>query len=90
MKAKDPSLVATLEPTMRPKWRSAKFVSRAAEADAGMKQLQSMPWLAETEVGLDLIGLTDEQIRRAQAERRRTQGNVTLAAIAAQAPATTA
>jgi len=89
MKANDPALVATLEPTMRPKWRPAKFVSRAAEADAGMKQLQSMPWLAETDVGLELLGLSEEQILRAQAERRRTQGNVTLAQIAAQAPATT-
>ena len=89
MKAKDPALIATLEPTMRPKWRPAKFVSRAAEADAGMKQLQSMPWLAETDVGLELLGLSEEQILRAQAERRRTQGNVTLAQIAAQAPATT-
>jgi len=68
--------------SISPKWRNPRFVSRAAEADAGMKQLQSMPWLADTEVGLELIGLTDEQIRRAQGERRRTQGNVTLANIA--------
>jgi hypothetical protein len=28
------------------KWRSPRFLSRAAEADAGMKQLTAAPWLA--------------------------------------------
>jgi len=73
MKAKDPSLIATLEPTLRPKWRPAQFLSRAAEADAGMKQLSVMPWLAETSVGLELLGLSDEQARRADAERKRAE-----------------
>jgi hypothetical protein len=46
--------------TIQPKWRDPRFLSRAAAADAGMKQLTAIPWLAETEVGLELLGL-DEQ-----------------------------
>lgn len=55
-------------------WRSPLHLSRAAEADAGMKAVSAFPWLADTEVGLELIGLTDDQIRRALAERRRAAG----------------
>ncbi|MGI5222482.1 phage portal protein [Nocardia sp. CA-290969] len=53
------------------KWRSPIYLSRAAQADAGMKQLTAVPWLAETEVGLELLGLTEQQIERALADRRR-------------------
>lgn len=57
-----------------PRWRSPLHTSRAAAADAGAKQLASVPWLAETEVGLELLGLSRAQIDRALAERRRAQG----------------
>lgn len=64
--------------SIMPKWRSPLHLSRAAEADAGAKQLGAVPWLAETTVGLELLGLSDEQIKRAQAERRRAQGLAVL------------
>lgn len=57
-----------------PKWRSARYTSKAAAADAGAKQIASVPWLAETEVGLELLGLDSDQIERALSERRRAQG----------------
>lgn len=60
------------------KWRSPVYLSRAAQADAGMKQLTAIPWLADTEVGLELVGLNEQQIRRAQAERRRTGATVSV------------
>lgn len=63
-------------------WRDPRFESRAAAADAGMKQLAAMPWLAETEVGLELLGLDDQQRRRAIAERRRTSARTTATALA--------
>lgn len=61
-----------------PKWRSPVYLSRAAAADAGAKQLGAVPWLAETEVGLELLGLDDQQIRRAMSERRRAEGRGVL------------
>jgi len=71
IKNNDPSLASTLAAQMRPKWRNPKYISRAAEADAGLKQLQALPWLAETDVALDLLGLTDEQYRLAKAQHDR-------------------
>jgi hypothetical protein len=60
------------------KWRSPVYLSRAAQADAGAKQLGAVPWLAETEVGLELLGLDDQQIRRAMSNRRRNEGRGVL------------
>lgn len=61
--------------TIAPKWRSPMYLSRAQEADAGMKQLTAIPWLADTEVGLELLGLDEQQIARAMSEKRKA--NVT-------------
>lgn len=68
------------------KWRSPIYLSRAAAADAGAKQIGAVPWLAETEVGLELLGLDDQQIRRAMADKRRAAGRAVVAALAPQAP----
>jgi hypothetical protein len=84
---KDTGLPAALR-GLDVKWRSPRFLSRAAEADAGMKQLTAIPWLAETEVGLELLGLDEQQIERAVAERRRAQARATLATLAAARPPT--
>lgn len=67
--------------TIQPKWRSPVHLSRAAAADAGAKQLGAVPWLADTEVGLELLGLDDQQIRRALADRRRMAGRALVAAL---------
>ena len=64
--------------TIDTKWRSPLYLSRAQQADAGMKQLSAVPWLAETSVGLELLGLDEQQIARATAERRRAQGAALL------------
>ena len=66
----DPALYRELNSNMELQWRSPVFLSRAAAADAGGKQLAAAPpWLKETTVGLELLGLTPQQIRRAQQER---------------------
>lgn len=73
--------------TIAPKWRSPVYLSRAAQADAGMKQLTAIPWLADTEVGLELLGLDDQQIKRALADRRRSGGSAALRAVVEAAAA---
>lgn len=60
------------------KWRSPIYLSRAQQADAGVKQLSAVPWLAETEVGLELLGLDEQQMARAISEKRRSQGSSVL------------
>lgn len=76
--------------SIEPKFRNPRFLSRAAQADAGMKQLAAVPWLAESEVGLELLGLDEQQIVRAMADKRRAQGAQTLAALRTAAATVTA
>lgn len=64
------------------KWRSPIYLSKAAQADAGAKQIAMVPWLADTEVGLELLGLDKQQIERAMAEKQRAAGRDVIAAIA--------
>lgn len=71
--------------TIAPKWRDPRYLSRAAVADAGMKQLSAVPWLADTEIGLELLGLSDQQIDRAMSDRRRAQAQQRVAALATAA-----
>lgn len=63
-------------------WRPPAHVSRAQAADAGSKILDKVEWLADTEVGLELLGLTPDQARRAQVERRRTTGRSVIERLA--------
>lgn len=71
--------------TIDTKWRSPLYLSRAAQADAGLKQLSAVEWLKDTEVGLELLGLDAQQIRRAMAEKRRAAGRDVLASLQAAA-----
>ena len=71
---------------IRPLWRNPMYVSRAAAADAASKVITNFPWLAETEVGLELSGLSDDQIRRALNEKRRAQGRAVLDVLTAVQP----
>jgi len=68
------------------KWRSPIYLSKAAAADAGAKQLAAVPWLAETEVGLELLGLDPQQITRALADRRRANGRALIQALTTPTP----
>jgi hypothetical protein len=64
--------------SIEPRWRDPRYTSKAALADAGLKQIQAVPWLAESEVGLELLGLDAQQIRRALADKRRMAGRGVL------------
>ena len=76
--------------SVRAQWRNPMYVSRAAAADAGTKVIDKFPWLAETEVGLEISGLSPDQIRRAMQERRRARGSELLAALRSAAGQVTA
>lgn len=66
------------------KWRSPMYLSKAAVADAGAKQVAAGPeWLKETRVGMELLGLSTQQIDRALAERQQSVGRQSAAAIIA-------
>lgn len=57
--------------TIDTQWRSPVHLSRAAAADAGAKQLATVEWLKETDVGLELLGLDAQQIKSAMSQKRR-------------------
>lgn len=72
---------------IEPKFRSPIYLSKSAQADAGSKMLGSGPeWLKETSVGLELLGLTPQQAKRALAEKRRA-GSLNLVEALKSAPA---
>lgn len=66
---------------LRPKWRSPSTPSRAAAADAAQKTLAQFPWLADSELGLELFGFEQAFIDRAMAEKRRQTGSAALRAL---------
>lgn len=67
---------------LQPKWRDPRTPSRAAVADAATKTLAIFPWLADTELGLEIFGFDQQFIDRAMAEKRRSGGSAALQAIA--------
>jgi len=71
--------------TIDAKWRPPEYLTKSAQADAGMKILAAVPWLAETPVGLELLGLDDQQIARAMSEKNRAVGSATVARAALDA-----
>lgn len=67
--------------TIDTRWRDPRYQSRAAMADAGSKAIAAVPALADMEVGLELLGLDEQQVKRVTAERARTQSRATLNAL---------
>lgn len=72
---------------LAPKWRSPKNPTRAAEVDAGVKMLTVFPWMAETELGLEMCGFDDAFIARALPIMNRQRGSAALMALTAAAAA---
>lgn len=71
---------------VQPIWRNPMHVSRSAAADAGAKVLEQHPELKGTEVGMEISGLTREQIKRAKAEIRANRGREILNRLPAPEP----
>ncbi len=59
-------------------WRRPDRPTLAAVADAGSKQVAAVPDLASTTVGMELLGMTPDQIERAQSELTRARGGSAL------------
>ncbi|EOM77289.1 phage portal protein [Rhodococcus rhodnii] len=62
---------------LRAKWRNPATMSQQSMAIAGRQYVETFPWLAETEVGLELAGLDETMVARAMAEQRRTRATST-------------
>lgn len=77
--------------SLRANWLNPATPSVVSASDALVKQATVMPWLAESEVALEMLGYDEGAIARLMADKRRTQGPTILqqlrGALAAEAPA---
>ena len=60
------------------KWGDAKRMSPTSKADAVVKQVSAIPELAETDVVLESLGYSGEQVRRIRAQIQRSRGGSLL------------
>jgi len=72
---------------LRAKWRNPATPSVVSASDALVKQVTAMPWLAESEVALEMLGYDDATITRLLSDKRRAQaGSVLNQVLARQTP----
>lgn len=71
---------------VRNSWRDAATPTKAADADRGVKILGALPALAGTSVGMELVGMDYDLIRKAQSELRRQAGRAVVAAVTQAQP----
>ena len=58
---------------LKPLWRDARHQSKASEADWLIKTVSALPWIAETEEAVEMIGLDETMVERLKASRMRVQ-----------------
>lgn len=72
---------------VRAQFRDPKYTSRSQAADSLVKNAQVMPWLAESDTAVELLGYDETTTLRLLADKRKAQGRATLAALTAAADA---
>lgn len=71
--------------TIQPKFRNPAMPSIVSQADAMTKMISALPWLADSDVALEELGFTDEQIQRLRSDRARSQSqDIVAKAIAGE------
>src|SRR5690606_38856407 len=74
---------------LQAKWRNPATPSVVSASDAMLKQVQAIPWIAESDVARESMGYDQATIERLVADRRRARGRATIAGLrppAQQAP----
>lgn len=59
---------------VNPRFMSPAYPSAVSQSDAVLKQVQALPKLANSDVMLELLGYTDEQMQRINSDNRRAEG----------------
>jgi hypothetical protein len=67
--------------SLHAKFRDPRYTSKAAQADAGMKQVVAVPQLANLPIALELIGLDPDQQARAEAQMQREGASSRIAQL---------
>jgi hypothetical protein len=66
---------------LRAKWRNPATPSMSSAADAVMKQVQTFPWMSDSDVPLEQLGYDDATVGRLRADRRRSQVGVLTSSL---------
>ena len=66
---------------LRPRYRDARFATRAAQADASVKLLGAMPWLGESEAFIETLGFDEDLTARLIEDRRAARARQTIAEL---------
>ena len=65
-------------------WRNPERPNQASRADAVIKQVQAIPWLAESDVILESLGYDDATITRLLSAKRRNEARKAIDALTQQ------
>ena len=68
---------------VNPKWMSPAYPSVVSQSDAILKQVQAIPKLADSNVILEQLDYTDEQIQRIESDSRKAQANAAVMSLLA-------
>ena len=67
---------------IEPRFRNPAMPSMLSQSDAIVKQAAVIPWIGQTEVALEELGYTSEQIRRMEHDRRYADGQSLIRLLA--------
>ena len=68
---------------IQPKFRNPSMPSVVSQADAMLKMVQVIPWLGDSDVALEELGFSDDQMLRLRSDRDRARVRAVVAAAAA-------
>lgn len=73
------------EKSLEAKWRDPSMPNVVTNADAAIKKVSAIPWLAETDTILEDLGYSTDKIKKLNEEKRRITARVALEQAQAQA-----
>lgn len=66
---------------VEPMFRDEARPSVVSMSDAILKQVQAIPWLADTDVALEMLGYNEEQRQRMQSDKKRAQADAAISSL---------
>lgn len=66
---------------LNPRFMSPAYPSIVSLSDAALKQVQGLPKLANSDVMLEMLDYTDEQIQRINSDNKKAQANAAVASL---------
>ena len=71
------------ERSLSARFKNPAFPSFVSQADAIIKIVQAIPWMADSEVVLEELGFSEDQIKRLASDRAKAQGRDAIASLVA-------